>query len=58
MDHYVGPSFETISGSGPNGAIIHYRANEDTNRKITRDELYLVDSGGQYKVRIRQRFSR
>ncbi|MEM9899216.1 MAG: M24 family metallopeptidase, partial [Pseudomonadota bacterium] len=41
-------SFETISGAGPNGAIIHYRVTEETNRGITPGELYLVDSGGQY----------
>ncbi|MCJ7872495.1 aminopeptidase P family protein [Phaeobacter sp. J2-8] len=41
-------SFETISGSGPNGAIVHYRVNEETNRKLADGELLLVDSGGQY----------
>jgi Xaa-Pro aminopeptidase len=41
-------SFDTISGAGPNGAIVHYRASEETNRKIERDSIYLVDSGGQY----------
>lgn len=41
-------SFDTISGAGPNGAIIHYRVTEDTNRGINPGELYLVDSGGQY----------
>ena len=41
-------SFETICGSGPNGAIVHYRVSEDTNRAITAGELLLVDSGGQY----------
>ncbi|MEP5760976.1 MAG: aminopeptidase P family protein [Litoreibacter sp.] len=41
-------SFETISGAGPNGAIVHYRVSEDTNRVIKDGELYLVDSGGQY----------
>jgi Xaa-Pro aminopeptidase len=41
-------SFDTISGSGPNGAIIHYRVTEPTNRAIARNELLLVDSGGQY----------
>ncbi len=41
-------SFDTISGSGPNGAIIHYRVTEETNRTIGRDELLLVDSGAQY----------
>jgi Xaa-Pro aminopeptidase len=41
-------SFDTISGAGPNGAIVHYRVNEETNRPIEMDSLYLVDSGGQY----------
>ena len=41
-------SFDTISGSGPNGAIVHYRATEATNRVMQPGELYLVDSGAQY----------
>ena len=41
-------SFDTISGSGPNGAIIHYRVSEASNRKLSGGELFLVDSGGQY----------
>lgn len=41
-------SFDTISGAGPNGAIVHYRVEESTNRIIAPDMLYLVDSGGQY----------
>jgi len=41
-------SFDTISGAGPNGAVVHYRASEKTNRPITQGSLYLVDSGGQY----------
>jgi len=41
-------SFPTISGSGANGAVVHYRASEETNRPIAPDSLYLVDSGGQY----------
>ncbi|MEC3909654.1 aminopeptidase P family protein [Sphingobium sp. CR2-8] len=42
-------SFDTISGAGPNGAVVHYRAEEKTNRPIERNSLYLVDSGGQYR---------
>ncbi|KJZ20510.1 aminopeptidase P family protein [Loktanella sp. S4079] len=42
-------SFETICGAGPHGAIVHYRVNENTNRPVARDELLLVDSGGQYQ---------
>ncbi|MDX1581708.1 MAG: aminopeptidase P family protein, partial [Alphaproteobacteria bacterium] len=41
-------SFDTISGSGPNGAIVHYRVSEASNRTMRQGELYLVDSGGQY----------
>jgi Xaa-Pro aminopeptidase len=42
-------SFDTISGSGPNGAVVHYRVEEKTNRPIESGTLYLVDSGGQYR---------
>ena len=42
-------SFDTISGSGPNGAIVHYKASPETNRPIAMNSLYLVDSGGQYE---------
>tara|TARA_E500000178_G_scaffold344396_1_gene392603 strand:+ start:1242 stop:2960 length:1719 start_codon:yes stop_codon:yes gene_type:complete len=42
-------SFPTISGSGPNGAIIHYKATEKTNRRLKSGDIYLVDSGGQYE---------
>lgn len=41
-------SFETICGAGPNGAIVHYRVTEKTNRAIAPGDLVLVDSGGQY----------
>jgi Xaa-Pro aminopeptidase len=41
-------SFDTISGAGPNGAIVHYRVTTPTNRKLKLGELYLVDSGAQY----------
>lgn len=41
-------SFDTISGAGPNGAVIHYRVTTATNRMLSRDSLYLVDSGAQY----------
>ena len=41
-------SFPTISGSGPNGAIIHYKADSKSNRMLKKGDLYLVDSGGQY----------
>ena len=42
-------SFPTISGTGPNGAIIHYKATKDTDRKLRKGDIYLVDSGGQYE---------
>ena len=45
---YKFPSFNTISGSGPNSAIIHYKASNKTNRALKKGDLYLVDSGGQY----------
>ncbi len=45
---YKFPSFNTISGSGPNSAIVHYRASPKTNRSLRKGDLYLVDSGGQY----------
>ena len=41
-------SFDTIAGSGPNGAIVHYRVTEDSNRRLLPGDLMLVDSGGQY----------
>jgi len=41
-------SFDSISGAGPNGAIVHYKSSEKTNRKLETGQLYLIDSGGQY----------
>jgi Xaa-Pro aminopeptidase len=41
-------SFDTISGAGPNGAIVHYRVSEATCRTLEPASVYLVDSGGQY----------
>ena len=46
---YICPSFNTIAGSGPNSAIIHYRVSKKTNRKIKKKDIFLCDSGGQYK---------
>ena len=43
-------SFPTISGSGPNGAIIHYKASKESNRELKKGDIYLVDSGGQYNL--------
>ncbi len=42
-------SFDTIAGTGPNGAITHYRVTDETNRTIKTGDLLLVDSGGQYR---------
>jgi len=46
--NYMSSSFNTISGSGPNGAMPHYRVSSKTNRKIKINDIYLCDSGGQY----------
>ena len=46
--NYKFPSFSTISGAGPNSAIIHYKASKKSNRVLKKGDLYLVDSGGQY----------
>ena len=45
---YKFPSFSTISGAGPNSAIIHYKASIKSNRTLNKGDLYLIDSGGQY----------
>jgi len=42
-------SFPTIAGAGPNGAIVHYRVTESSNRRLGVNELFLVDSGAQYE---------
>ena len=49
MDNFVGLSFETISAVGPNAALCHYSSTKESNRPLTLNEIYLVDSGGQYK---------
>jgi Xaa-Pro aminopeptidase len=41
-------SFDTISGAGPNGAVVHYRVSDETSRTLEPGSVYLVDSGGQY----------
>ena len=46
---FLYPSFNTIAGSGSNGAIVHYRANKNSNKKINKKDIFLCDSGGQYK---------
>ncbi len=42
-------SFDTISGAGANGAVVHYKVSTATSRKLTPGELYLIDSGAQYQ---------
>jgi Xaa-Pro aminopeptidase len=42
-------SFPTIAGTGPNGAIVHYRVTRKTNRRIAPGDLLLIDSGAQYE---------
>jgi len=46
---YLFPSFQTIAGAGPNGAIVHYRAKKSSCRIINKSDIFLCDSGGQYK---------
>ena len=45
---YLFPSFNTIAGSGSNGAIVHYRATNKNTKKINKEDVLLIDSGGQY----------
>jgi Xaa-Pro aminopeptidase len=42
-------SFESISGAGSNGAVVHYRVNTETNLRLEKGSLFLIDSGGQYQ---------
>ncbi len=46
---FLYPSFDTIAGSGKNGAIVHYRANKKNCKIISNKDIFLCDSGGQYK---------
>ena len=46
---FLYPSFDTIAGSGKNGAIVHYRAQKENCRNINKKDIFLCDSGGQYK---------
>ena len=47
--NYLFPSFNTIAGAGGNGAIVHYRATKNRAKKILKNDIFLCDSGGQYK---------
>ena len=46
--NYLFPSFNTIAGTGSNGAIVHYRASKESNKTIKKNDIFLCDSGGQY----------
>ena len=46
--NYLFPSFDTIAGTGSNGAIVHYRVSKKSNKTIKKNDLFLCDSGGQY----------
>ena len=46
---YLYPSFNTIAGTGSNGAIVHYRATKNNSKNIKKSDIFLCDSGGQYK---------
>jgi Xaa-Pro aminopeptidase len=47
--NYLFPSFDTIAGTGSNGAIVHYKVSKESNKIIKNNDLFLCDSGGQYK---------
>ena len=47
--NYLYPSFNTIAGTGGNAAIVHYRATKKNAKKINKKDIFLCDSGGQYK---------
>ena len=47
--NYLFPSFDTIAGAGANGAIVHYQVSKKSNKIINKNDLFLCDSGGQYK---------
>ena len=47
--NYLYPSFDTIAGAGENGAIVHYRAKKENCKTIRKEDIFLCDSGGQYK---------
>ena len=47
--NYLFPSFKTIAGTGSNGAIVHYRASKKSTKIIKKNDIFLCDSGGQYK---------
>lgn len=48
QENFVGESFGTIAGFGPHGAIVHYSATEESASTLKADNIFLLDSGGQY----------
>lgn len=48
QEHYMGPSFDTISAYGPNAAMMHYSASDESNATLNSCGMLLVDSGGHY----------
>lgn len=52
QENFKSLSFGALSAFGANAAIVHYSATEETNTLITRDEIYLIDSGGQYLYEV------
>lgn len=49
QENFISLSFDTISSIGPNGAIIHYKPNAESDTVVTSEEVYLIDSGAQYR---------
>jgi Xaa-Pro aminopeptidase len=49
QEDFMGPSFTTISSVGSHAAVVHYEPCTKTDRQISTEEVYLCDSGGQYK---------
>ena len=54
---FIEPSFPTIAGSGPHGAIIHYRAQPDTCGTVSASQLLLVDSGARLQRHLTRHYS-
>lgn len=49
LSDFMGLSFDTISSTGPNGAVIHYKPEHGSCAIVKMDQIYLCDSGGQYR---------
>ena len=50
--HYIGPSFETMAGTGINAATVEYVPNPDTCAFVTSDTLFMLDAGANYRFRL------